>query len=151
MTYSMLVNFKNKFLNIKYISVILLLLFCINIQADAKGIPLRFSYGAEKLVKIQEVPAEKFTLGVIYKQVTLFGMPLWNYDKKLCGYVNETKYDELTKEQADSIVAKDNAKVPFLMGISMWDLVGPKIILILIILAIIMYSVLKKPETSANE
>ena len=139
MTYSMLVNFKNKFLNIKYISVILLLLFCINIQADARGIPLRFSYGAEKLVKIQEVPAEKFTLGVIYKQVTLFGMPLWNYDKRLCGYINETKYDELTKEQADRIIAKANIKVPFFMGIPCWDLVGPKIILIVLILGLIIY------------
>jgi hypothetical protein len=135
----MLVNFKNKFLNIKYISVILLLLFSINIQADARGIPLRFTYGAEKMVKIQDLQSEKFALGAIYKQVALFGLPLWNYDKRLCGYIDNANYVELTKEQAAKIITDNNVKVPFMMGIPFWDLAGPKIILIIVIAGLFIY------------
>jgi len=138
-----LANFNNKFLNRKFISLILLSLFFVSTPLYAKGIPLTFSYGSEKMAKLHELPGSNYDFGVIYKQVTLFKIPIWNYDKKFCGYIDEKNYAPLTEEEANAIISKANIKLPAFMGIPYWDLFGGKAI-ILVILAIVGYYYLRR-------
>ena len=126
-----LANFKNKSFCRKCIFLVLAAML-VSMPLYAKK-PLTFSSG-EAMTKLCELPAEYgFAFGVIYKQFELSGLPIWNYDKRFCGYVDEANYFALTQEEANNIINKENIKLPPFMGIPYWDLFGYKLTIILTI------------------
>ena len=108
--------------------------------ANVMTIPAPFSWGGEKLVKIAELPdadrfrnsdGHYFDIGTIYKQVTLFWIPVWNYDIRWTGYANESQYVELDRSELRRLA--DIAKVRFPPDIELpfRDRYGGKILILL--------------------
>ena len=97
-----------------------------------------FGWGGETIVKIADFPdtpnfqttdGDYFDAGVMYKQITIFFLPLWNYDVRWTGYIDSDYYVELSPEEIQefAVVAEVSllqapAALPF------WDRYGGKLI-----------------------
>lgn len=106
-------------------------------QAQAKGIPIFYSTGSEKIAKVADFPQTElftdatgahFDAGIMYKQVSLMFVPLWNYDVQWCGMVDEDTYVQITKEQLDEIAKTAGITLPESGKVPMWDAFGGKAI-----------------------
>lgn len=116
----------------------IVLLFASSVSA----IPLFFSWGGEKIVKVTDFPnnpdfqtetGEYIDAGYKYKQVTIFFIPVWSYGGEWVGYIGSDKqywqigYSDL-KEAAESAgLELSNSKISF------WDAIGGKILFIFLL------------------
>ncbi len=112
------------------------------VSAQAKGLPIFYSTGSEKTVTVAKFPqtpdfayqGQHFDPGVLYKQVSLMFIPLWNYDLEWCGVIDENNVLEISKEELDGLAQAANITLPSEMKIPLWDAIGGKA-LVLVLLA----------------
>ncbi len=123
-----------------------------------------FSIGGEAISKVADFPDEEtyqigdgsnFDAGCIYKQTSILFIPVWNYDVKWCGYVEdaagEVGYVELTKEELDVFAEAAGVTLPAEPTIGFWDKIGGKLVFLLVVVAFIAYSILSPDEDEEEE
>jgi hypothetical protein len=130
---------------LKLMFVIVFLTF-MSASAQAKA-PVLIGWGGEEIIKIADFPnteefeyhnGEYFDAGYKYKQVTLFFIPVWNYDGKWVGYVEkEGRYLNLEKSELDELAAQANVKLPESPSLPFWHSIGGKIVFGFIVLVFI--------------
>jgi hypothetical protein len=113
-------------------------------QAHAGVFPVFYSWGGEKIIKVADFPdteewktrEDKYLdAGYRYKQITIFFVPIWNYDEQWCGYIGHTDYYlNLNKTQLDSYAAAAGVKLPDEPGLSFWELYGGKLLVAALVL-----------------
>lgn len=122
--------------------------------APAHALPMVYGT-AEKSVKVADLPGEEFTLpdgrrvavGYCYEQFQLFWIPLWNWNEKYCGYVDEKSYTTASYEELigiSKIMGLDTSWDDGKSKIPLWERIGGKVVLIAILLCLIAYSFFKK-------
>ncbi|HNY31898.1 MAG TPA: hypothetical protein PKO15_13510 [Fibrobacteria bacterium] len=108
--------------------------------AHAKaGIPIIWSSGSEKIVKVADFPdtgvfqgngGELLDPGYKFKQVQLFFLPVWNYGGEWCAYVGkDDTYMEMSKATLDSIAKTVNVTLPESPSLGFWNSIGGKLVL----------------------
>lgn len=137
---------------------ILLMIMSLSISA----MPVIFSFGGEKIIKVADFPNNKenfmengqfMDAGYVYKQVTIFFIPVWNYDGKWAGYVGSDElYAPMTKEELDAIATESNFVLPDSPSLGFWETVGGKLLVGLIILFIkVGKFLIKRIETQGED
>jgi hypothetical protein len=147
----------------KLFSIILLVLAfsLLNSTSAEARMPVFFSFGGEAMSKVQDFPdTEMFQnedgsyvdAGCIYKQVSIFFIPVWNYDIRWCGYTGEDdSYMILTKEQLDEMAKEANVTLDETPSLSFWNSIGGKLVFLALIGAFIAYSVLSSDDEEEEE
>lgn len=144
---------------LKTIIVLLLPLFSITQKTEAA--PIFFSFGEEKVLKVADFPQGSYQsndgqhvdAGVRYKQVSIFFIPIWNYEEKWCGYISDKMYVDLPRSQLEEMAAESNVKLPGSMQMPFWDKFGGKLLAIALIAGYVLYkqnrrkSLVYKPAT----
>ncbi|BDS09790.1 hypothetical protein [Aureispira anguillae] len=148
----------NKFLKI---SILIFVLSLFNYQTAAARKSAFFSFGGETIIKVQDFPdTELFQMengsyvdaGCIYKQVSIFFIPVWNYDIRWCGYTGEDgNYVILSKEELDAIAQEASITLPATPTLSFWHSIGGKLLFVVVIGAFIAYSVFFAEEEEEEE
>ena len=128
--------------------VVLIALSMYSTVAHGQGIPILYEYGGEKIVKIASFPDTEsfqntegyyFDAGIIYKQVKVFFLPLWNYDVRWCGYIDETTFIELDTVELSEYARVAGVQLPTAPPVPLWDQLGGKLILIGVLIGVGMY------------
>jgi hypothetical protein len=147
----------------KLFSIILLVLSfsLLNIHSAEARAPVFFSFGGEAISKVQDFPdTEAFQFedgsyvdaGCIYKQVSIFFIPVWNYDVRWCGYTGEDdSYATMTKEELDELATEASITLPETPSLSFWDSIGGKLVFLGLVGAFIAYSVLTSDDEEEEE
>jgi hypothetical protein len=117
-----------------------LMLFFSSTALHAARIPVIFSYKAEKIIKVADFPdtpalevrgGAHLDAGYLFKQVKLFGIPLWNYEGIWCGYVgSDDNYLKIDKEKLFAMAKAVNVILPENPGLPFWDSIGGKLVVI---------------------
>jgi hypothetical protein len=131
--------------NIKMKRIFILTAFALFlcIVASAKRIPAPYCSACEYTIPVAELPdsAQFYTeeynayvdIGYIYKQFWAVWIPLWNYDGKYCLLAKDQDvYFEVTEEELKKYQAAYNLDLPE-NPISLWNKIGGKVLLLLII------------------
>lgn len=137
-------------------------IFVMFMSVSINAAPVFFSFGDEKIIKVADLPNTKeyfmengqfLDAGYVYKQVSIFFVPVWNYDGKWAGYVGSDElYLPLTKAELDAIVAEANVTLPDTPPLSFWETVGGKLVVGLIFLVIFAWKILvKRIETQGED
>lgn len=108
--------------------------------AAAKYVPVFFSWGGETVTKIADFPdtptfqndGDYFDAGAIYKQIQVFFLPLWNYDVRWAGYINESTYIPYPHEELKTLANLAGVALPAKPSLSFWESYGGKIVLFVI-------------------
>jgi len=128
----------------KILKSMLTIVFLGLLSASVQAAPVILGWGGEEIIKVADFPnteefengrGEYFDAGYVYKQVTIFFIPVWNYDGKWVGYVGEKNgYLQLKKAELDSMAAKANVRLPETPSLPFWDSIGGKLVFGLILL-----------------
>ena len=103
--------------------------------ASARGV-IVYSNG-EKIEVVRELPAdvelieqEHVNIGVMYKQFSIFWIPMWNYGETSYVLVNDAKdtYYDLTAEEIDMLNDEWEMDLPAKPRIGFWNSIGGKLI-----------------------
>ena len=101
------------------------------------GIPIFWSYGGESYVKVAELPniedyktsnGKYYDVGYRYKQFSLFFVPVWNYDKQWCGYIDKEQFIELTEPEVMELARASGVKLPKNVSLPFWEEWGGKLL-----------------------
>lgn len=135
--------------------------FLVLASASVQAAPVLFSWGGEEIVKVADFPntdefeysrGEYVDAGYVYKQVTIFFIPVWNYDGRWVGYVGKGKsYLELNKTQLDQLAQMANVKLPASPTLPFWHAIGGKIVFSLILLLYIGWKFLSSSAIGEEE
>jgi len=107
------------------------------------AIPVLYSSG-KKVEMVKEIPNlvvddERFNLGVMYDQFSIFWIPMWNYGETKYVLFSEDKnsYTYLDLDAEDLAIIKEefNVDFPDKPTIGFWNRIGGKLIWGLVILA----------------
>ncbi len=114
------------------------------LTAPADAAPVLFGWGGEKIVKVMDLPDEPLfqtpdgvnvDVGYRYQQVTIFFVPVWNYNGTLCGYVGlEDQYLDLDRETLSGLAQLAGLDLPESPSLSAWDSYGGKAVILLVVL-----------------
>ena len=124
-----------------------------------------FSWGGETIIKVADFPdtpsfqtsdGHYFDAGAMYKQVQIFFLPLWSYDFRWAGYIDEESYAELNKSELNRLALLANITLPSEIELPFWDRWGGKLVLALLSAVIVLLTVLKvrsdeDPRTEESE
>ncbi len=115
----------------------LLLLFSGHALAGAGFI----SYGGETIVKVASLPdtedyrtpeGNHVDIGYLYKSVSIFYVPVWNYDGRLVGMISgEDSYLNITPDQISMIAKLAGITVPAGPYLDFWQRIGGKIVFVI--------------------
>lgn len=115
-------------------------------QPAQAGVPIVYSTG-EVLSKVVTLPSdERFTtatgqhvdLGYRYRELSIFWIPLWQWDGKWCGHVGSDKeYIDLAPADVQAIVKEAGVTLPA-NPISFWHAWGGKLVASAILLVLLM-------------
>jgi hypothetical protein len=135
-------------------------LFQWEISAQAVKIPIVLQFGGEKVSKVSEFPCTKefetrkgehIDPGCIYRQFSFFGIPLWNYEKKWCGYIGDSEhYLALTKVQLDRAAQLADITLPSEPPLPPWDAYGGKLSLVALIFGYRVVTVLSRRHSKTT-
>lgn len=125
-----------------------LILVFVSIGGCSKITPVIFSVDGETIEKILDLPDtpafknndDYFDVGIIYKQLTIFFLPIWNYDQRLVGYIGTDQYLPYSHAELTRMVSRAGLTLPEKPQPSIWNQYGGKAVLISIFLAIIFAS-----------
>lgn len=130
----------------KTILFIFLILITIS-SAPASASGGLISYGGEGIIQVIDLPdTEEFQtqdgqyvdIGYIYKSVEIFFIPVWNYDGRLVGMVEQSdEYIYLSSAQMSEILASSNNEYPVGPYLSIEQRFGGKLVLLIIIFLLI--------------
>lgn len=110
-------------------------------SAGAK-IPFVLEYGREKIVKVADFPdwtyfqttdQQYFDVGVLYKQVRIFLIPLWNYEIRWCGYLSDEQYVPLTPLEVRNYARTAGVELPVSPPLPPWDEWGGKLVRLVVV------------------
>jgi|TARA_B100001971_G_C18172753_1_gene528156 hypothetical protein len=129
-----------------------------------------FGWGDEKIVKVMDYPntddfyIEKDYLNEVFKgyditfdsfryldlgyrmqQITIFFIPIWNYNGKWCGYIGSDSY-YLTTLDFDFISSAYGLSIPNKPKLPFWDEYGGKLLLGAILALYIYFSYFRKDD-----
>ena len=126
------------------------------------GMPVFFSWGGEKIVKVMSLPDTDYyktqdgahiDVGYRFKQITILFIPVLNYEGTWCGYIgSDTRYMDFNKTALDDAAAKASLTISSASPIPFWDAYGGKLVLVLVVLLSIGYekfNFFKKKESPA--
>lgn len=125
---------------------------CVVQNIQAKGVIVY--HNGPKFETLKELPAdvmvegEHVNIGVSYDQFSIFWLPLWNYgtpEYTLVADDEETAW-ALTDEDIESIKKEYNIELPENPSPSLWNKIGPKPLVVLLIFMIV-WGYLKKEKT----
>ena len=114
-----------------------------------------FSWGGETVLKISDFPdtqafqtpeGDFVDAGAIYKQITIFFLPLWNYDVHWTGYINSETYIELSRADLEELAHLAQISLPQDLVLPFWDRYGGKLVLSLLLLVVLLYTILSDAE-----
>lgn len=127
------------------------------------GIPM-FYGTAETSVKVHDLPDEfpflvgaeqvPMDVGYCYKQLQILFVPAWNYNEHYCGYIDDKRYSDISKENLlelskalslDTSWDNDEPKIPF------WDRIGGKLVLGAVVLFAIYRGIRNKREEAEED
>lgn len=124
---------------------------------EAKSLPVFFSFGGETTAKIVDFPDTDHFLsqdgyvdaGVIYKQITILFLPIWNYDIRWAGYLEEDPYSyiPLTREELKDLAESAEVTLPEVPVLPFWTSYGGKIVFLILLLSLLWYWRSDKGET----
>jgi len=127
--------------------------------AVAKSVPAIFSWGGEAFYKIADLPDTpqyKFNdhfvdIGVKYTEFQIFFLPIWQSDMEYIGIIpyNSDQYYEFSNDEIMELASSAHISIPPISQVSLdfWTAWGGKLVLVLILLLLVMYSVI----SSKNE
>ncbi len=130
-------------------NLILPILFFLSITSLNATPAFIFSWGGEKVAKVADFPDNNnfkniegryFDAGVRYKQVSILFIPLWNYEKKWCGYLTDEYYIDLTKKDLDELASIAGVTLPDEAELSFWEKIGGKLVLLALLVLYIIYA-----------
>ncbi|HEX9737250.1 MAG TPA: hypothetical protein VGG06_35245 [Thermoanaerobaculia bacterium] len=111
----------------------------------AHAAPVLFGWGGEKIAKVMDLPdtpdfrmdsGEYIDVGYRYKQLTIFFIPVWNYDEHWCGYIGrDNRYLSLDRSDLADLVATAGLQLSDSPSKPFWDAVGGKLLIGFILLA----------------
>ena len=120
----------------KLLTIFALLTFYGTAQAKK---PVLFTWGGETIEKVADFPntfdyrstdGYNVDAGYRYKQVTLFFIPIWNYDMEWCGYISDALYLDIDRAQLDQLSKAAGVQLPDDFPISFWDKYGGKLVFV---------------------
>lgn len=136
--------------------ILVSLAFCGELQAKF----VFFGWGDEKIIKVMELPDNSdFTsadgdfidLGYRYQQVTIFFIPIWNYNGKWCGYIGKDDYYwNLSKEDFLPYLSHYGLPMPDKPNIPFWDEIGGKLLMGFLLIGYIYFSYFAKKDENEN-
>src|SRR5688500_11190031 len=137
-------------------------IFVVLMSVSINAAPVFFSFGDEKIIKVADLPNTKeyfmengqfLDAGYVYKQVSIFFIPVWNYSGKWAGYVGSDElYLPLTKAELDEMCAAANVALPDAPPLSFWETVGGKLLVGFIFLLYLAWKFLvKRIETQGED
>ena len=123
-----------------------------------------FSWGGDSFYKVADLPdtsqyqfnSDFVDIGVKYSEIQLFFLPVWQYDMKYVAVIpnNSDSYYDLSNEEVMDLAASASISIPPISQVKLdfWTAWGGKIVLLLLIGLIVMYSVysVKKEEEEAE-
>lgn len=129
---------------------------CTLYAGSALAIPVLFSVGDEKIMKAQDLPDTEYfynegtqtyvDVGYCYKQVTVFFLPVWNYDGRWCGYIGKDDvYLDIGMDDIKEVVQAAGQPALTLgteAELPIWETVGGKVAVLLVLLVLIGVQVL---------
>ena len=120
-----------------------------------------FGWDSEKIIKVMDFPdddrfqmpmGEYMDAGYIYKQVTIFFVPVWNYDARWVGYVgSDERYLELDRSELQEFAVTAGLELPDSPSLPFWDSIGGKIVFILLVLIWLGFQLRSSKEEEAKE
>lgn len=118
------------------VSIALMCLTTFSLQAA----PLIFSWGSEKIVKVKDLPytadfqndaGVHIDAGAVTKQICIFWMPVFNYDKKYCGYTgSDSQYYSVDESAFLSAARSQGVDLPDTPDLPFWDWLGGKLVVL---------------------
>lgn len=93
----------------------------INEQARSDGRPYRGD--------LNRIDGDNFDMGFRYKQFSILFIPVWNWDKKFCGYLNSKEYVPLKPKVVDQLFALHNQEKPSFV-LPLWESIFGKLLLL---------------------
>lgn len=125
------------------------------------GPPVFFSWGGEKIVMVMPLPnmqefqlktGEHVDIGYRFSQITIFFIPVWNYEEHWCGYIGTDKrYMDYDKATLDDAARSASLTIPTGSPIPFWDAYGGKLVFAILVLLSLTYKKLnpfKKHDAS---
>ena len=138
------------------VMAIIMIIACYAQPIEAKSsFPVFFSWGEETIVKIADFPdtpdfqtkdENYFDAGVIYKQITIFFLPLWNYDVRWTGYIDSDYYVELSPEEMQDFAVVAEVSLSQAPALPFWDRYGGKLILLVLLAVLLLVAVASKSD-----
>ena len=126
-----------------FIITVTLILF--SSAANARGAPVFWSWGGEKFYKVADLPdtstyrySDKFIdIGVIYKNIEIFFIPIWQYDIRYIGIIpnDDEQYYDFTQKEIQNMAKSENILLPPVSQIKLdfWTAWGGKILILLLV------------------
>ena len=118
------------------VCVLLTLLFLLGFTSTASARKVVFcSWGGETIIKMVDFPdtasfqtsdGRYFDAGAIYKEVQIFFLPLWSYDVRWAGYIDEENYVELNRNELNGLALLANVTLPPKIELPFWNRWGGK-------------------------
>ena len=123
------------------LSLILFVSLSLSVANRAEAIPIFYSWGGEKISTLVDLPNDSSTfadakrghvnIGCIYKQFSLFWIPIWNWDVRCCWQYegDDSTYGELSDEDAKFFAADYGKKLPKPKP-DLWNRMSGKVIIL---------------------
>ncbi|MFM7710579.1 MAG: hypothetical protein ACKO5C_06650 [Ferruginibacter sp.] len=111
---------------------------CVIGTAQAKK-PVFFTWGGETIEKVEDFPntydfksSDGYFVdaGFRYKQVTIFFIPVWNYDIEWCGYISDAYYVDLDRAKLEELSKSAGVNLPDDFPLSFWNKFGGKLVFV---------------------
>ena len=120
-------------------------------QAAAKYVPVFFSWGGETVSKVADFPdtpafridGDYTDAGVIYKQIQVFFLPLWNYDIRWAGYIDASTYIPFTYAELQELANQAGVELPAKPSPPFWEIYGGKLVLLIVLGFVLMFAMAK--------
>ncbi len=96
-----------------------------------------WSWGGEVMAKIKDFPDTSefktadghfFDAGLIYRQISVYSIPLWNYDVRWAGYIDDYRYVDFDRKELEDIARKAQVSLPDEPELPFWDSYGGKML-----------------------
>lgn len=110
-----------------------------------------YEWGSERIVKVMDFPntpdfhrpdGTYLDVGIKYKQIKILSIPLWNYDKRFCGYVGQSdQYIDLSQDELNQYAEYAKLELPQHPQIPLWDAVGGKLVLVVLLGGLILWNI----------
>ena len=78
--------------------------------------------------RFQTTDGRFFDAGLIYKQISVYSIPIWNYDVRWAGYINGSRYVDYNRSQLERLARIAQVSLPDDAELPFWDSYGGKLL-----------------------